>query len=111
MLEDETGIEIRMRGYDKSFHEIAYLDADKWDGHIPNAAEATYIRHAQKKWVAPQILSCLCLTMYRDEGFGSKRLAEFINKVDNYHFEHNDDANWIMDEMERITGIPRKDII
>ncbi len=78
MLEEETGIEIQLTGYDKSFHELSYLDAKAWDGHAPSVPELIYIRHQKKKWIAPQILAAICISMYRDEHMGIDRIAEFI---------------------------------
>lgn len=110
MLEDETGIEIRMNGCDKSFHDLAYLDADKWDGKMPTAAQAVYIKQRMKPWIAPQLLSCLCLTMHRDEKYGPQRIAEFIHKVDEYRIEHGEDVKHYEEALKEITGIDIEEI-
>lgn len=110
MLEDETGIEIRMTGCDNSFHEFSYLDGTKWDGRIPTPAEAVYIKHRMLKWIAPQIMACLCLTMYRDEHMSIPKIAELINKVDAFRNEHGNNPKEYTRMMQELTGLTEKDI-
>lgn len=82
MLEEETGIEMQLSGYDRSYHEFSYLDGDAWDGKLPTLPELIYIRQQQKKWMAPLILASICLTLHRDEHWGADRIARFIGQVD-----------------------------
>lgn len=103
MLEEETGIEIQLTGYDKSFHELSYLDAKAWDGHAPSVPELIYIRHQQKKWIAPQILAAICISMYRDEHIGVDRIAEFIVAVNSFMDAHGDRLSEYREILEKET--------
>lgn len=111
MLEDETGIEIRLKGYDKSFHDIQFLDSNAWDRHRPSPAELVYIRQRQLKWVAPQILACLCLTMYRDEHMSVPKIAELISKVDEFRDSNNNDPDVCLKIMNETTGLTENDVV
>lgn len=111
MLEDETGIEIRLQGYDKSFHELTYLDAKVWDGHEPTIPELIYIRHQQKKWMAPQILSAICISLYRDEHMSIPKIAQFICEVDQYLLDHGDNPKEYAKQLTKKTEITIEELL
>jgi hypothetical protein len=108
MLEEETGIEMTIYGYDKSFHEIPYLSKDAWDGKPPTRQELLYIRTRQRKWLGPLILANLCLGLHRSDGFGPERIQRFIEAVDVYRMKFGNNVKEYAREMERVTGISGK---
>ena len=108
MLEDETGIEMTIYGYDKSYHEIPYLSKDAWDGKPPTRQEILYMRVRQKKWLGPLILANLCLGLHRSDGFGPERIQRFIEAVDVYRMRYGDNVKKYAKEMELVTGITGK---
>lgn len=106
MLEEETGIEMQLSGYDKSYHDFVYLDGSKWSGNIPTVPQAIYMFQMEKKWLAPLLLSCLCITLHRDEGWGADRLGRFISHVDALRQEWGRDTDLYKTKLKEITGIP-----
>ena len=90
MFEEETGIELTVSGYDKSYHEYAFLDGSKRNGKRPTIQQAIRIRQMQKDWVGLMIFACLCLSMHRDEGYGYDRIVKFITAVDEIRRELGD---------------------
>lgn len=105
MLEDETGIELQIAGFDKSYHELKYLDASKWDGTLPTLQERIYMLHNQKKWVAPQVLACMCLSLHRDEGWGAERIARFIQLFDQERSRVGMDRRKALAAVKEVTGV------
>lgn len=81
MLEDETGIEIKMPGM-KSFHEYAYLDADAWDRKAPTRQQILYIRQQQKKWIPAMLLANICLALKRREHWGPDRISALVGSIE-----------------------------
>lgn len=94
MLEDETGIELSIPNK-KSFHELAYLDNNRWDGKPPTKMQLLYIRQQQKEWIAPMLIACMCLSLHRYYGYGPERIARFVNQVQAIRFERgNKEKNY-----------------
>ena len=107
MLEEETGIELSLSGFDKSYHEIDYLDGSKWDGHTPTPYELIYMYQQERKWMPPLILASFCLSLHRDDHFGSERIERFISQVDALRSELGEDPDAYNRVMETETGITR----
>lgn len=105
MLEEETGIELSLSGFEKSYHEIDYLDGSRWDGHTPSPYELLYMYQQQKRWMPPLILASFCLSLHRDEHYGLERIARFIAKVDQLRSETGEDPAEYNRIMEAETGI------
>ena len=82
MLEEETGIEMTLSGIEGSWHTLAYMDGAAWDGRPLTLPQTIYMRQQQKKWIAPMLLACMCLSLYRDEKWGPERIGKFIGYVD-----------------------------
>ena len=73
MMEEETGIEMSLSGFDKSFHELAYFSKDAYDGKLLDFMQTVYMRQQQKKWLAPSILSAICISLHRDDKWGGRQ--------------------------------------
>lgn len=110
MLEDETGIELQLEGYDKSYHDLKFLDPTGWDGRPPTTKELLYIRARQKKWLPMLLLAGLMISLHRDEGFGYERLVRFMTGIDNLRREYGDDAKPYRRLLQERTGIDPKEI-
>lgn len=82
MFEEETGIELTISGFDKSYHDYAFLDGTKWNGKPLAYPQLIQMKRMKKDWVGLMIFACLCLSLHRDEGFGYDRIVRFINDVD-----------------------------
>lgn len=90
MLEDETGIEIRTNGM-KSYHEYAYLNAEKWDGKPPTKMQLIYIRQQQMKWLPAVTFAGICLALYRKEGWGAERVSKFAEVYEDLKSQYGTD--------------------
>lgn len=104
ILEEETGIELTLSGYDKSYHDVAFLDADAWDGKVPSMEYMTRVRQKQKPWVALMIFAGMCVALHRDEKWGSERLIKFIREVDEIRKELGQDPEKYKKLLLEVTG-------
>jgi hypothetical protein len=84
MLENETGIELRPAGTNKSYHEVAFLDCKNNPKPAGNMTfcEVLYMRAQQKRWLGSLIIASLFLGLYRKEGFGAKRLTRLLTQME-----------------------------
>lgn len=110
MLEEETGIEMSLSGYDKSYHELAYMDGAAWDGKYLSLQQTVYMHQQQRKWMAPLLLACICLSLHRDEHWGADRIARFIADIDALRQELGEDPKKYTALMESETDMRRSDI-
>lgn len=111
MLEEETGIEMQLSGYDRSYHEFSYLDGDAWDGKLLTLPQTIYMHQQQKKWLAPLILACICLSLHRDEHWGPDRIARFIQQIDAMRQEYGERPDRFRELMEEVTDLPVDQIL
>ena len=111
MLEEETGIEMQLSGYDRSYHEFSYLDGDAWDGKLLTLPQTIYMHQQQKKWLAPLILACICLSLHRDEKWGANRIAKFISQVDAMRQEYGERPDKFRQLMTEVTDLPVDQIL
>lgn len=111
MLEEETGIEMSLSGYDRSYHEFSYLDGSVWDGKLLTIPQTIYMHQQQRKWLAPLILACICLSLHRDEKWGADRIARFISQVDAMRQEYGERPDRFRKLMEEVTDLPVDQIL
>lgn len=111
MLEEETGIEMSLSGYDRSYHEFSYLDGDAWDGKLLTLPQTIYMHQQQKKWLAPLILACICLSLHRDEHWGAARIAKFIQQIDAMRQEYGERPDRFRKLMAEVTDLPIDQIL
>ncbi|MBR3360892.1 MAG: hypothetical protein IKG39_06110 [Lachnospiraceae bacterium] len=111
MLEEETGIEMSLSGYDRSYHEFSYLDGDAWDGKLLTLEQTVYMHQQQKKWLAPLILASICLSLHRDDHWGAERIAKFISQVDKMRQEYGERPDRFRKLMEEVTDLPVDQIL
>ena len=110
MLEDETGIELQLEGY-QSYHDFQYLDSEKWDGKGLTRPQMIAMYGKMAKWTAPQLLAGLCLALYRDEGFSTVRLGRFIQGVDALRKGLGENPDAYRKMLEETTDIDPKDLM
>jgi len=81
MLEEETGVEVQC-GDGTSWHELAFLNAGIEKYNRMTNEQFLYMRAKQVRWVAPNVMSCLLLSLYRRCGFGGdKRLPRVAAQI------------------------------
>ena len=84
MLENETGIEVKIPDTDKSWHDLAFLNA-KIDMGRMNRAQWIYMRQRQKQWIGAMVMACMFLALHRKYGFGHERNMRHMGKIDEIH--------------------------
>ena len=104
MLEDETGIEIKIPDTDKSWHELAYMNS-KINVERMSRAQWIYMRQRQKQWVGAQAMACMFLALHRKYGFGPERLLRLMSQVDEIRNEFNYDRKLLTEACEREAGV------
>lgn len=92
LLEEETGIELRLTDSDRSWHELRFLNAEVDDQMKQlTLGEAIFMRMQQTRWMSAMIQACLLLALYRLHGFGPERLSRLLGQVDDirekYHYK------------------------
>ena len=102
MCEEETGIEVQ-NGEGKSWHDLPYLNGK--DTGPMTEAQLIYMRNQQVKWVAPQIMSCILMSMHQKHGFGYERCARFYGQVEEIKEEYRLDPKRIRIACLEETGI------
>lgn len=103
MLEDETGIDLRLTGC-PDWHQLQYLDGRAWDGTPITLPQAIYMRQQQKKWLPLLLLACMCLTLYRDEHWGAVRIGRFVGHVDQLRQEVGESQDRFSEMLKEVTG-------
>ena len=105
MLEEETGVEVQC-GDGTSWHELAFLNADITKYDNMNISQFLYMRNKQVRWVAPNVMSCLLLSLYRRCGFGGdKRLPRVAAQIAGVREEFGNDEMALRAACKEETGI------
>ena len=93
MLDEETGIELQ-NGDDRSWQELAYLNASLKPGQQMTTSQWIYMRNRQKKWVEPQLMACILLGLHRMKGYGFTSLKRIYSQIAGIEAEYgwNKDA-------------------
>ena len=102
MCENETGIEIQ-NGDGKSWHDLMYLN-----GVLPESMtyeQWVYMRQNQIRWVRPNIMACIMITLHRKYGFGFERCGRFYQQIQDIEAEFRNDQKKIRAACREITGI------
>ena len=108
MCETETGIEIT-NGDGKGWRDVWFLN-----GHDPGPMSYTqwlYMRQQQVKWVRPQIMACIMVSLHRKYGFGYDRCARIYQQIQDILDEHGNNPERIRKACLQETGINVVDIV
>ncbi len=105
LLEDETGIEIKLTNSSASWHDLDFLNGDIGRYEQITKAQYIFMRKRQTKWLGAIIQACLYLALYRDYGFGVVKLRNLMNEIDRIRAEVNDKENRIISCCRSVTGI------
>ena len=104
----ETGIEIQ-NGNGVSWKDVAYLNGK--DPGPMTYEQWTYMRNQQVKWVAPQVMACLLLSLHRKYGFGYDRCARIYQQIQDILDEHGNNPERIRKACMQETGINVVDVV
>lgn len=104
MLEDETGIELRARGCDKSWHELDFLNGDN-PARQMNIQEFIYMRQRQIPWVEPQITAAMLLALHRLHGWSGARDERLLRQAEAIEAAHRWRPAKMVEACREITGV------
>lgn len=107
MLEDETGIEMRLQENGRSFHEIDYLNGDmqRYTPEKMVPAQIIIMRRGQIKWVRAMVQACLYLALHRKEKFGFERIQKLVSEIYEIENEFENDTKAIAEECKKLFNI------
>lgn len=108
-LEEETGIEMSIGGYEKSYHDIEFLRRNA-NVRTPDFGKYMFMRKAQMKWIAPQILAAFMIVMHRRDRWGYEKLIKLLTDMDAIRREYGDDLDKYVNLMEEETDFAFQDI-
>lgn len=103
MLDEQTGIDLRVPGSDRSWKELAFLNADINMRLSPE--RWLYMRKQQIRWTNAQVRACLFLSLNRAEGFGGTRIQRLTEQMDAVQQEYSCNVPEIIKACKDITGV------
>ena len=109
MCETETGIEIQ-NGDGKSWRDVAYLNGSINPGMM-SEAQWLYMRQQQVKWVRPQVMACIMVSLHRKYGFGYDRCARIYQQIQDILDEHGNNPERMRKACLQETGINVVDVV
>lgn len=104
MLENETGIEMKIKETDKGWRELAYLNAKVKIGKM-STTQFIYMRQRQKLWVGAQIMACMFLALHRKYDFGTERLQRLMKQIDDIRNEFSWDSKKLLNACKEEVGL------
>ena len=110
MLENETGIEVKIPDTDKSWHDLAFLNA-KIDMGRMNRAQWIYMRQRQKQWIGARVMACMFLALHRKYGFGPERRLRLRGQIDDIRIEFNYDRKALIKACEEEARVVLKEAL
>lgn len=83
MLEEETGVEMRLEENGRSYHEIDYLNGklQKYRLDRMTKAQFMFMRQGQIRWVKALVQACLFLALHRKYGYGATRMQRLLDEI------------------------------
>lgn len=103
MLDEQTGIDLRIPGSDRSWKDLAFLNADINMRMLPE--RWLYMRRQQVKWTNAQVRACLFLSLNRADGFGGVRIQRLTEQMDEIQQEYNCNVPELIKACKDITGV------
>lgn len=100
ILEEETGIELALEG-EKSYKEF---DQNTYRTRNATIPEYIYSLHRRKRWIAPMILACVLVTLYRIDHWTDEQMEQFIMEDRQIRMECGDNVQTYENYMTRETG-------
>lgn len=103
MLDEQTGIDLRIPGSDRSWKDLAFLNGDINMRLSPQ--RWLYMRRQQIKWTNAQVRACLFLSLNWAEGFGGVRIQRLTEQMDAIQQEYNCNVAELIKACKDITGV------
>lgn len=105
LLEDETGIEMRITDSSVSWHDVIYLNGKLTGYETITKAQYLYMRNRQKQWMGAMIQACLYLALYRYYGFKPLKLRHLMEEIEMIRAEQQNKEKRVIDLCHAVTGI------
>jgi len=109
MCDKETGIEIQ-NGEGKSWRDLPYLNASLNQRRM-SEAQWIYMRRQQIKWIAPQVMGGVMISLHRKYGFGFDRCARIYQQIRDIEGEYGMDPDKLQEVCRKETLINIYDIV
>ncbi len=103
MCELETGIEIQ-NGSGTSWRDVPYLNGSLDPGKM-SYEQLVYMRQQQVKWVRPQVMACMMVSLHRKYGYGFERCSRLYNEIQEIEREYKCRPERIRRACYELTGI------
>ena len=92
MLWNEVGIELMCEDKSERWFEVEYLCSD-----IEPRPQTIYqrigMRQNQVKWIAPQIMACMLMSLWRQEGWTDNGLARLYKEIESIKHDYDMDPD------------------
>ena len=102
MRETETGIEIT-NGDGKSWRDVWFLNG--FNPGMMTEAQWLYMRQQQIKWIRPQIMACMMISLHRKYGFGFERCGRIYQQINEIEGEYRANPDRLRKACYELTGI------
>lgn len=113
MLEEETGIELRLSMDGKSWHDLDYLNGSLslYKVGKMTRAQAIYMRHQQIKWTGTLVQACTFLGLHRRFGFGPWRIKKVMDGIREEREAFNNNHRKMLEACKKETGVDIEEMI
>lgn len=107
MLEEETGVEMRLEENGRSYHEIDYLNGklQRYRADRMNKAQYMIMRQGQIKWTKALIQANLFLALHRKYGYGAGRMQSLLNEIFRVQDDNGNDYKKIAAQCGELIGL------
>jgi hypothetical protein len=106
MLDEETGIELRLSEDGRSWREFDFLNGNlKIYGKQMSYPQIITMQQGQLRWLGTLVQAGIFLALYRKERFGYERIKRLIGQMFDIQDEYDNDAEKIRAACEQITNI------
>lgn len=113
MLDNETGIELRLRENGKSYKDYDFLNGKLAIYDIQNMTifQMITLRRGEIQWMGATIQAALYLAIHRKRGFGAERISRLLTQMFEIQDEFDNKPHRIQEECLKLTEVDITDQI
>lgn len=108
LLDEETGIELRLQEDGKSWREFQFLNGESEYKQYQRGLSYPQLiarRQGELKWAGAIIEATIFLALHRKEGFGFRRISRLLQQMFDIQNEFDSDPEKIREECRKVTKI------
>lgn len=107
MLDEETGIELRLRENGRSYKEFDFLNGKLsiYDLKTISIFQMIRMRQGEVQWLGASIQAALYLALARRYGFGAERIQRLLTQMFEVQDRLENDPERILGESLKLTGV------